>query len=94
MKVATQLTRNSYHKHGTVCNADLILDNLNHDILSWLEGPAPRLADRSSSITTASFNGETIEPAQDPLIPSWDPSSLDWAGWDWNDLSHLFEHSE
>ncbi|KAL3483171.1 hypothetical protein BJX62DRAFT_245161 [Aspergillus germanicus] len=24
----------------------------------------------------------------------WGPSGLDWAGWDWNDLSHLFEHGE
>ena len=25
---------------------------------------------------------------------AWGPSALDWAGWDWNDLSHLFAHSE
>jgi hypothetical protein len=24
----------------------------------------------------------------------WGPSGLDWAGWDWNDLSHLFGHGE
>jgi hypothetical protein len=24
----------------------------------------------------------------------WGPSGLDWAAWDWNDLSHLFEHGE
>ncbi|KAJ5326204.1 uncharacterized protein N7506_009306 [Penicillium brevicompactum] len=94
MKVATQLTRAFYHKHGAMCNADDFLDNLDQYILSWLEEPMPRLSDQSTISPTAAFNEETIDLAQDHFLPSWGQSSLDWAGWDWNDLSHLFEHSE
>lgn len=94
MKVATQLTRASYHKHGAVCNADDFLDNLDQYVLSWLEETMPSLSDQSISSPTAAFNEETPDLVQDHILPSWGQSSLDWAGWDWNDLSHLFEHTE
>jgi hypothetical protein len=45
-------------------------------------GPEMSLLD-PSSVSTSSVPQE-----------EWNSASLDWLGWDWNDLSHLFLRSE
>ncbi|KAJ5777721.1 hypothetical protein N7520_000967 [Penicillium odoratum] len=98
MKAAMQLTKQAYYRHGTACNIDEILNGLDQHILACLEGRAPELREEASASSTAAFMGESYSTSRDPSIPpmgfSWGPTSLDWAGWDWNDLSHLFDHSE
>jgi hypothetical protein len=92
MKVAMQLTRQSYQKHGTVCNIEDILTGIERYTLRCLEDPGANLGERPTNILN-----ETPIPEHTPTLASmdlaWGPSALDWAGWDWNDLSHLFEHS-
>lgn len=57
------------------------------DVLSALEGYAEEC-----------LQGQVPLPFGSPLstepMNSWSLSALDWAGWDWNDLSYLFENSE
>lgn len=89
MKVALQLTRQFYHRSKTVCNIDIILDSLDQWTLSCLQDPATGAVDPATLLI-----GESLSPVRDTTITSWDPSSLDWAGWDWNDLSYLFENTE
>ncbi|KAJ5637877.1 hypothetical protein N7490_007756 [Penicillium lividum] len=98
MKAAMQLTKQAYYRHGTACNIDEILNGLDQYTLACLEGRAPELNEEASANSTAAFMGDSYSTRLDPSMPpmgfSWGPTSLDWAGWDWNDLSHLFDHSE
>lgn len=94
MKVATQLTRKFYHKYDTVCNIDILLKGLEEWTLSCLDGPAPASNEGYIAGTAPSFLPESLSPFQETTIASWDPTSLDWASWDWNDLGYLFEHGE
>ena len=97
MKAGMQISRQQYRKHGTVSNFDDILLDLEGYISNLLEAPAPNRLELTS---LSSANPILNDPLADDTIPftslaaPWGPSALDWAGWDWNDLSHLFQHSE
>lgn len=61
-------------------------------VLSALEGYAEQCLQGQVPLP---FGCSTSPAFMDPInINGWGPSALDWAGWDWNDLSHLFENSE
>ncbi|KAJ5766168.1 uncharacterized protein N7511_003784 [Penicillium nucicola] len=92
MKVAMQLIRQSYQKHGTVCNIDDILNGLEQFTLKCLENSGGDPAGQQSN-----FLDEPPMPDHTSTLASmdlaWGPSAFDWAGWDWNDLNNLLEHS-
>lgn len=94
-----KITREQYNKHGTIRNID--------DILSYLElhasqGLGNALSDLSTTPTTSMvlYNDIMNEMPRDAVSYNslnrsyLDPNALDWIGWDWNDLSHLFQHNE
>ncbi|KAL3457259.1 hypothetical protein BJX64DRAFT_296020, partial [Aspergillus heterothallicus] len=61
------------------------------DVLSAVEEYAARCLE--GQVPEPFAAGVDLGVASDEFHP-WGPSALDWAGWDWNDLSHLFEHGE
>ncbi|OOQ87647.1 hypothetical protein PEBR_15956 [Penicillium brasilianum] len=97
MKAGMQISRQHYQKHGTVNNFDDILLDLEEYISHLLEAPVPTRLELTS---WSSANPVLSDSLVDDSIPftslaaQWGPSALDWAGWDWNDLSHLFQHNE
>lgn len=97
MKAGMQISRQHYRKHGTVTNFDDILLDLEEYISHLLEAPMPtRLELTSLSSSNPLLNDSLIDDSMPftSLVAQWGPSALDWVGWDWNDLSHLFQHSE
>ncbi|EPS27292.1 hypothetical protein PDE_02235 [Penicillium oxalicum 114-2] len=97
MKAGMQISRHYYQKHGTVTNFDDIMLDLENHLSHLLEAPVPtRLEMTSLSSSNPIFNDSVLEESAQfsSLAPSWGPSALDWVGWDWNDLSHLFQHNE
>ncbi|KAJ6127607.1 hypothetical protein N7523_003219 [Penicillium sp. IBT 18751x] len=85
MRAGIQITKQHYHRHGTANNIDEILLDLER---YTLQEPGEALESSLTEHVAADF------AASLGLDQSWGPSALDWAGWDWNDLSHLFQHSE
>jgi hypothetical protein len=97
MKAGMQISRQHYRKHGTVNNFDDILLDLEEYISHLLEAPIPNQFELTSlSSANPLINDSLIDDSMSftSLTAQWGPSALDWAGWDWNDLSHLFQHSE
>ncbi|KAJ5792102.1 uncharacterized protein N7503_008080 [Penicillium pulvis] len=97
MKVGIQITKEYYDRHEAAGNVDDILLDLQEYASRCLEAPALSLPDLFHLDTNA-LNLSDI-PMRDTVSTfeigsTWGPSALDWAGWDWNDLSHLFAHSE
>lgn len=60
-------------------------------VLSALEGYAEECLQGQIPLPFGASNSLSF---MEPMLNTWGPSALDWAGWDWNDLSHLFESSE
>ncbi|KAF7716332.1 Fungal Zn(2)-Cys(6) binuclear cluster domain-containing protein [Penicillium ucsense] len=97
MKAGMQISRHCYQKHSTITNLDDIMLDLESHLSQILEAPAStRLETTSLSSTNPILNDAILEESAQfpPNTFAWGPSSLDWVGWDWNDLSHLFQHSE
>ncbi|KAF3391702.1 hypothetical protein F1880_007527 [Penicillium rolfsii] len=97
MKAGIQISRQYYKKHGTALNFDEILRDLEEYISHLLEDPMPnRLELTSLSSANPILNHNLVDDSIPftSLATQWGPSALDWGGWDWNDLSHLFQHSE
>ncbi|KAJ5953499.1 hypothetical protein N7454_000395 [Penicillium verhagenii] len=95
IKVGIQITNEHYHRHGTVENVYDILLDLEEYASRCLEVPASQ-AGLSGIQDNIILNDLPLEETI-PTFESgsnWGPAALDWAGWDWNDLSHLFAHSE
>ncbi|KAJ5645616.1 hypothetical protein N7507_011627 [Penicillium longicatenatum] len=97
MKVGIQITKEYYARHQTAGNVDEILLDLQEYASRCLEAPTasqPDLLPLDTDGLTLSYIpiGDTASVLEAGL--TWGPSALDWAGWDWNDLSHLFAHSE
>lgn len=97
LKVAVQITKEHYHKHGTADNTDDILVNVEQYVSHCLDTPTE---DHTEALQLLSDHARSDEIPLGDTLPameagsSWGPSALDWAGWDWNDLSHLFQHTE
>lgn len=97
MKAGMQISRQNYRKHGTVSNFDDILLDLEEYISILLDAPVPNRLELTSLSSANPILNEPLTDDSIPftsLAPPWGPSALDWVGWDWNDLSHLFQHSE
>ena len=97
MKAGIQISRRYYQKHGTALNFDEILQDLEEYISQLLNAPMPTRLELTSLSTTNPILNESFVDDSIPftsLSTQWRPSALDWGGWDWNDLSHLFQHSE
>lgn len=96
MKAAVQITKDHYHKHGTVDNIDDILLDLEEyasQCLNTPPGASVQLPDSSHTNANVNVIPMSDVPPISLMESSWGPSALDWAGWDWNDLSHLFQNS-
>lgn len=97
MKVAINITKEHYFKNGSSRNVDDILDYLMHFSSQNIDSLSPR---QDCTVSTPLSNFMMRELAIDDSIDSihcdstWGSSVLDWPGWDWNDLSHLFQHNE
>lgn len=96
MRAGIQITAQHYHQHGTANNIDDILLDLERYTLQCLEGSPSTPAEEPSGDLEFSLNEHSTADfgASLCLDQNWGPSALDWAGWDWNDLSHLFQHNE
>ncbi|KAJ5693414.1 hypothetical protein N7462_002837 [Penicillium macrosclerotiorum] len=97
MKAGIEITKQQYQRHGTVVNIVDILLDLELYIGNLLERPLSHDSGQLSLYSpNAMLNESMTEESHSTmsLAPPWGPSVLDWAGWDWNDLSHLFQHSE
>jgi hypothetical protein len=98
MKAGIQISRQYYQKHGTALNFDEILRDLEEYISQLLDAPpmATRLELTSLSTTNPILHDSLVDDSIPftSLATQWGPSALDWGGWDWNDLSHLIQHSE
>ncbi|KAJ6010434.1 hypothetical protein N7451_001846 [Penicillium sp. IBT 35674x] len=96
MKVGIQITKEYYDRHEAARNVDDILLDLQEYASRCLEAPTPSQPDLLPLDTDVNLSnismGDTVSTFD--IGPTWGPSALDWAGWDWNDLSHLFAHSE
>lgn len=97
MKVGIQITKEYYDRHEAAGNVDDILLDLQEYASRCLEAPALSQPD----LLPLDTNGLALSdiPMRDTVSTfeigaTWGQSALDWAGWDWNDLSHLFAHSE
>ncbi|KAL4750551.1 hypothetical protein BDW72DRAFT_193769 [Aspergillus terricola var. indicus] len=86
MKAAMEVARQYYRRlHGTQ-RVDELLSDLEAYTADCLDGQVPS-AFGSGSTESSPWSDRDLQLA-------WGPSALDWAGWDWNDLSHLFENGE
>jgi hypothetical protein len=97
MKVGIQITKEYYHRHQTAGNVDEILLDLQEYASRCLEAPTASHPDLLPLDTDGLALGDIPIGDTVPIFEAgltWSPSALDWAGWDWNDLSHLFAHSE
>jgi hypothetical protein len=96
MRAGIQITTQHYHKHGTANNIDEILADLERYTLQCLEDSSSIQMDEPNEDPDL-LSAEQFAPEFTASLgsePSWGSSALDWAGWDWNDLSHLLQHSE
>ena len=87
-----QITKDHYHKHGMAENIDDILFDLTQYSSQCLETP-PIPTDLASLGATRPVLNELFmddDTNTMSLSSPWGPSALDWAGWEWNDASHLF----
>ncbi|KAJ6021568.1 hypothetical protein N7540_007072 [Penicillium herquei] len=96
MRVAIQITKEHYHKHGTASNIDEIVMDVEQFASRCLETPSGSHIDPLSLVSDEIVMGDISLGDTMPTLEgsTWGPSALDWAGWDWNDLSHLFQHTE
>ncbi|KAJ5137124.1 hypothetical protein N7448_005678 [Penicillium atrosanguineum] len=96
MRAGIQITTQHYHQHGTANNIDEILLDLERYTLQCLEGSSSAQLEEPNGDLESSLDEHSAAEfaASLGLDQSWGPSALDWAGWDWNDLSHLFQHNE
>lgn len=97
MKVGIQITKVYYGRHDTAGNIDEILLDLQEYASCCLEASSASQSDllplHTDGLALSDIPlGDTTSIFE--AGSTWGPSALDWAGWDWNDLSHLFAHSE
>ncbi|KAL5047524.1 hypothetical protein BDW71DRAFT_196655 [Aspergillus fruticulosus] len=86
MKAAIRVIPQHYRRLDGAERVGEVLSALETYTAECLEGQAPP-AYGSGSAESSPWSDRDLQLA-------WGPSALDWAGWDWNDLSHLFENSE
>ncbi|KAL3433653.1 hypothetical protein BDV09DRAFT_205202 [Aspergillus tetrazonus] len=86
MKAAMEIVRQYYRRLNGAQQVDDLLSALETYTADCLDGQLPP-AFGSGSIESSPLGDRDLQLA-------WGPSALDWAGWDWNDLSHLFENGE
>ncbi|KAJ5728077.1 hypothetical protein N7493_004407 [Penicillium malachiteum] len=96
LKVAIQITKEHYHKHDTASNIDDVLLDVEQFAARCLETPSDSYIDPLHVVSDEIVMGDISLGDTMPTLEgsTWGPSALDWAGWDWNDLSHLFQHTE
>ncbi|KAJ5661469.1 uncharacterized protein N7477_009085 [Penicillium maclennaniae] len=95
MRAGIQITKQHYHRHGTANNIEILLD-LERYTLQCLEGSSTTQVEEPGEALGFSLTEHVAADfaASLGLDQSWGPSALDWAGWDWNNLSHLFQYCE
>ncbi|KAL4737838.1 hypothetical protein BDV11DRAFT_171532 [Aspergillus similis] len=86
MKAAMEVVRQYHRRLDGAQRVDGLLSALETYTADCLDGQLPP-AFGSGSIESSPWSDRDLQLA-------WGPSALDWAGWDWNDLSHLFENGE
>lgn len=97
IKAAMTITKEQFRKHETTTNLDEILFDLEQYTSRLLDGSGTRDTAPDVMESPSTFLGESV---MDTVVPgisfssSLGPSDVDWAGWDWNDLCHLFSNSE
>ncbi|KAL4913891.1 hypothetical protein BDW62DRAFT_205152 [Aspergillus aurantiobrunneus] len=94
MKAGIAIIKRHYRRLDGVARVDEVLSALEAYTAQCLDGHVtqpfgPGHGELQQSSPSSSL---PAEPAMANL--GWGPSALDWAGWDWNDVSHLFENSE
>ncbi|KAL4923718.1 fungal specific transcription factor domain-containing protein [Aspergillus undulatus] len=87
MKAAIKVISHHYRRLDDTQRVGEVLSSLETYIAECLDGDVPPAFGRSKSAESSPWSDRNLQLA-------WDPSALDWAGWDWNDLSHLLENSE
>ncbi|KAL2831609.1 hypothetical protein BJY01DRAFT_254230 [Aspergillus pseudoustus] len=89
MKVGIAITRQHYRRFEASQRVEDILSAVEAYAAKCLEGQAPEPFAGDHDF------GIPLDDSPSNIAGyGWGPSGLDWAGWDWNDLSHLFEHGE
>ena len=108
MKVGMEITIRYYHSHSTVEEIRAFLQSLERYTMQRLSGtrnvhptadgqpldspsatlPSVMVGEEASLLDASNLSGSFATPEEFTSV------SLDWLGWDWNDLSHLFLRSE
>ncbi|KAL4967594.1 uncharacterized protein BDV14DRAFT_197958 [Aspergillus stella-maris] len=90
MKAAIGVVKNYYQHLESAQRVHDVLSSLELYAAQCLDGQVPEPFGAGSEEKNAGPDGGALSLEPDGLPFGWGPSALDWAGWDWNDLSHLF----
>ncbi|KAL3480542.1 hypothetical protein BJX99DRAFT_18476 [Aspergillus californicus] len=92
MKAGIAITRQHYQWLDSAQRVNDIMSSLEAYMVECLDGNVPQPFAVISEELRTSPDLSQPSPKMSPL--TWGLSAADWAGWDWNDLSHLFAHGE
>ncbi|KAL4789227.1 fungal-specific transcription factor domain-containing protein [Aspergillus venezuelensis] len=90
MKAAMGVVTNYYQHLESAHRVNDVLSAIGVYAAQCLEGQVPEPFGAGSEARNEGSDNAVSCLEPDSLPFGWGPSALDWAGWDWNDLSHLF----
>ncbi|KAL4876427.1 hypothetical protein BJY04DRAFT_142378 [Aspergillus karnatakaensis] len=94
MKAAIAVTSHHYQQLENAQDVDDVLTALERYAAECIQGQTPQPFETATG--GEGFSSLISLSQTDSAIANsvWGPSALDWAGWDWTDLSHLLESAD